>query len=79
MGDYYADRQKWKTAVTYYSQGANQKRLAHCYYLLEDYPALETLASGLPDNHTLLPVSTLATGRVSPIISTLCRTWVVCL
>ncbi len=57
MGDYYADRQKWKTAVTYYSQGANQERLAHCYYLLEDYTALETLASGLPDNHTLLPVS----------------------
>ena len=56
MGDYYADRQKWKHAVTYYSQGKNQDKLAHCYYRLEDYTALEKLANGLPENHSLLSV-----------------------
>lgn len=55
MGDYYADRQKWKQAVSYYTQGKNQDKLAHCHYLLEDYAALEKLANGLPENHSLLP------------------------
>ncbi len=57
MGDYYYERQKWQAAVTYYNQGRNQGQLAHCYYILEDYPSLEGLADSLPDNHTLLPVS----------------------
>ena len=57
IGDYFADRQKWKHAVTYYSQGGNQEKLAHCYYMLEDYPGLDTLASNLPENHPLLSVS----------------------
>ncbi|KAL8581320.1 WD repeat-containing protein 35 [Nucella lapillus] len=37
VGDYYADRQKWQQAVSYYVQGRNQDRLAECYYMLEDY------------------------------------------
>ena len=57
IGDYYADRQKWQHAVTYYSQGRNQERLANCYYMLEDYDNLTKLSDALPENHTLLPVS----------------------
>ncbi|KAK7092123.1 WD repeat-containing protein 35-like isoform X2 [Littorina saxatilis] len=55
VGDYYADRQKWQQAVTYYVQGRNQERLAECYYMLEDYTGLEKMVNTLPENHKLLP------------------------
>ncbi|XP_053316634.1 WD repeat-containing protein 35 isoform X1 [Spea bombifrons] len=55
IGDYFADRQKWLNAVQYYVQGRNQERLAECYYMLEDYDGLETLANSLPENNKLLP------------------------
>ncbi|KAK3088211.1 hypothetical protein FSP39_016191 [Pinctada imbricata] len=55
IGDYYADRQKWQQAVTYYVQGRNQERLAECYYVLEDYGGLEKMVQALPENHKLLP------------------------
>ncbi|XP_074656125.1 WD repeat-containing protein 35-like isoform X2 [Tubulanus polymorphus] len=55
IGDYYADRQKWQQAVTYYVQGRNQERLAECYYMLEDYVGLLSMAQSLPENHQLLP------------------------
>jgi len=55
IGDYYADRQKWSNAVTYYQQGGNQERLAECYYMIEDYDSLAQLAEDLPDDHHLLP------------------------
>ena len=55
IGDYYADRQKWQSAVTYYHQGRNQERIAECYYMLEDYEGLEKMTSSLPENHALLP------------------------
>ncbi|XP_022083410.1 WD repeat-containing protein 35-like [Acanthaster planci] len=55
IGDYYADRQKWSNAVTYYVQGNNQERLAECYYLLEDFVGLQKLADSFPENHRLLP------------------------
>ncbi|KAM6980330.1 WD repeat-containing protein 35 [Aplochiton taeniatus] len=55
IGDYFADRQKWVNAVQYYLQGRSQERLAECYYMLEDYDALERLANLLPENHKLLP------------------------
>ncbi|XP_033640666.1 WD repeat-containing protein 35-like isoform X1 [Asterias rubens] len=55
IGDYYADRQKWGKAVTYYLQGNNQERLAECYYMLEDFIGLQKLADSLPENHRLLP------------------------
>ncbi|XP_065831753.1 WD repeat-containing protein 35-like isoform X2 [Oscarella lobularis] len=51
--DYYADRQKWQNAVSYYLQGRNQERLAHCYYMLEDYNGLENLVLSLPENSPL--------------------------
>lgn len=54
IGDYYADRQKWQNAVTYYVQGRNQARLAECYYMLEDYSGLEKMVHSLPENHALL-------------------------
>ena len=57
IGDYYADRQKWQNAVTYYVQGRNQARLAECYYMLEDYSGLEKMVNTLPENHALLSVS----------------------
>ncbi|XP_071961535.1 WD repeat-containing protein 35-like isoform X2 [Antedon mediterranea] len=55
IGDYFADRQKWQQAVTYYVQGRNQERLAECYYMLEDFNGLQKLADALPENHKLLP------------------------
>lgn len=42
-------------AITYYSQGRNQDRLAECYYIAEDYSGLEKMAEALPENHRLLP------------------------
>ena len=60
IGDYYADRQKWQHAVTYYSQGRNQERLADCYYMLEDYNNLTKLSDALPENNPLLPVRELS-------------------
>uniref|UniRef100_A0A668VVY2 WD repeat-containing protein 35 n=1 Tax=Oreochromis aureus TaxID=47969 RepID=A0A668VVY2_OREAU len=55
IGDYYADRQKWVSAVQYYIKGRNQERLAECYYMLEDYDGLERLTAALAENHKLLP------------------------
>ncbi|CAH1774582.1 unnamed protein product [Owenia fusiformis] len=55
IGNYYADRQKWQQAVTYYLQGRNQERLSECYYMLEDYSGLEKMVANLPENHRLLP------------------------
>ncbi|XP_042302193.1 WD repeat-containing protein 35 isoform X3 [Sceloporus undulatus] len=55
IGDYFADRQKWANAVPYYVQGRNHERLSECYYMLEDYQALEDLANSLPENNKLLP------------------------
>ena len=56
IGDYYAERQKWQHAVTYYNQGRNYEQLAECYYMLDDFSGLETLSSSLPPNHPLLGV-----------------------
>ena len=46
-----------QNAVSYYLQGRNQERLAHCYYMLEDYNGLENLVLALPENSPLLGVS----------------------
>ena len=61
IGDYYADRQKWQNAVTYYVQGRNQARLVECYYMLKDYVGLEKMINTLPENHALLAVSSVDT------------------
>ncbi|TPX70337.1 hypothetical protein SpCBS45565_g01735 [Spizellomyces sp. 'palustris'] len=54
IGDYYYDRQRWSQAATYYAQGRKFERLAECYYLVEDYDALEKLALTLPEGSPLL-------------------------
>ena len=43
IGDYYADRQRFQKAIAYYLQGANQDRLADCYYAIEDYKGLYSM------------------------------------
>eukprot|EP00741_Cyanophora_paradoxa_P024440 tig00022075_g23597.t1 len=54
IGDYYADRQKWSKAVSYYSQAKNADKLIECYYILEDYQGLEKLIPALPENSPML-------------------------
>lgn len=55
IGNYFTDRQKWAHAVTYFTQSNNQEQLLECYYMLEDYDSMASLADALPDNHKLLP------------------------
>eukprot|EP01116_Phalansterium_solitarium_P021577 TRINITY_DN6773_c0_g1_i3.p1 TRINITY_DN6773_c0_g1~~TRINITY_DN6773_c0_g1_i3.p1 ORF type:complete len:1019 (-),score=496.25 TRINITY_DN6773_c0_g1_i3:92-3148(-) len=54
IGDYYAERYKWASAVQYYAQAKNYERLAHCYYVLEDYNGLEDLIHTLSEGDPLL-------------------------
>lgn len=56
IGDYYADRQKHRHAVTYYSQGRNYQQLAECYYRLDNFTELKGLVGTLPPNSPLLEV-----------------------
>ena len=56
IGDYYADRQKYRHAITYYSQGRNYQQLVNCYYRLDDFTSLTDLVSTLPPNSALLEV-----------------------
>ena len=58
IGDYYADRLKFRHATTYYSQGRNYEQLVECYYKLDDFAALKDLVSTLPPDSSLLEVST---------------------
>lgn len=57
IGDYYADRQKFGHAITYYSQGRNYSQLAECYYRLEDFTELKRLVETLPPNSPTLEAS----------------------
>jgi hypothetical protein len=54
IGDYYADRQKWRKAAQYYDQAKNNDALAQCYYILEDFAGLERLAGSVPEGSRLL-------------------------
>ena len=56
IGDYYAERQKYRHATTYYNQGRNYLQLVECYYRLDDFTALKELVSTLPPNSSLLEV-----------------------
>lgn len=62
IGDYYAERQRYRHAVTYYSQGRNYQQLAECYYRLEDFGALKGIVGTLPPNSPLLEVRVLYGG-----------------
>ncbi|EDV23603.1 uncharacterized protein TRIADDRAFT_50569 [Trichoplax adhaerens] len=54
IGDYYADRHRWRDAIRQYVVGHNQNRLAECYYMLEDFEGLDNLMNSVPENHPLL-------------------------
>lgn len=55
IGHYFADRLKWEHAAQYFQQGGNKKRLAECYYRLEDYSKLQSMVYTLPEGDPLLP------------------------
>uniref|UniRef100_A0A0R3RYI0 ANAPC4_WD40 domain-containing protein n=1 Tax=Elaeophora elaphi TaxID=1147741 RepID=A0A0R3RYI0_9BILA len=54
VGDYYAERQKWKQAESYYEKAENHKQLMRCYLMDDNYDNLELLAKRLPDGDKLV-------------------------
>jgi WD repeat-containing protein 35 len=54
IGDYYADRFKWKKAAQYYQQSRNLEQLAECHYRLENFSELSKLRLDQPDDSPLL-------------------------
>ncbi|KAK7794863.1 hypothetical protein R5R35_002889 [Gryllus longicercus] len=55
IGSYFSDRQNWEAAREYYEKGRNLGQTIKCFYILEDYDALEATVNTLPerDNHLL--------------------------
>lgn len=43
-----------ESAKEYYEKARNTEKLVKCYHMLEDYDALQTTATALPDKHPLL-------------------------
>ncbi|RZF44312.1 hypothetical protein LSTR_LSTR006862 [Laodelphax striatellus] len=54
IGDHFADRNNWLSAKEYYEKANNVEKLVKCYQILENYEALETLMTSLPEKHPLL-------------------------
>ncbi|EJD74175.1 WD repeat protein 35 [Loa loa] len=54
IGDYYAERQKWKQAESYYEKGENHEQLIRCYLMDDNYDNMELLAKRLPDGDKLI-------------------------
>ncbi len=54
IGEYYADRFKWKKAVQYFQQSRDIDRLVECYYRLEDFNNLAKLRLDIADGSPLL-------------------------
>ena len=54
IGDYYADRFKWKKASQYYQLSQNLERLAECHYRLENFADLSKLRFDVSDGTALL-------------------------
>jgi len=54
IGDYYADRFKWKLAANFYKKCNNYEKLAEIYYNLESYENLRTITEALPEGNPLL-------------------------
>ena len=54
LGDYSAERQKWSKACKYYKLANDYENLAHAYYKMEDFVALQDLISFIPQNSPLL-------------------------
>ena len=54
IGEYYADRFKWKKAAQYFQLSRNLERLAECYYRLEDFQELAKIRADVSDGTSLL-------------------------
>lgn len=54
VGDYYAERQNWKQAESYYEKAGNHEQLFRCYLMNDKYDNLEILAKHLPDGDKLI-------------------------
>jgi WD repeat-containing protein 35 len=54
IGQYFADRQKWTKAVAYFAQAKNLEGLVNCFYILEDFQALEKLITMVPEGNNIL-------------------------
>ena len=54
IGEYFAERQKWSKAVTYFAQAKSMEGLVDCFYALEDFQALEKLIAMVPEGNQLL-------------------------
>lgn len=57
IGDYYAERQRWRQAVNYYGQARNYEKLVEVNYILEDFDGIEKIAVNLSENSPQLRVS----------------------
>lgn len=54
LGDYWAERHRWKKAAHYYSLAQNNEALVEAYYREEDFVSLEKLIDVLPATSPLL-------------------------
>lgn len=54
IGEYYADRGKWSSAVQYFLKAEDHASLINAYYILEDYTNLRRLIPQLPEGKTYL-------------------------
>ena len=43
IGDHYAEKKKWSTAIEYYQLSKSYKKLSFAYYITEDYAKMEEL------------------------------------
>eukprot|EP01035_Chromulina_nebulosa_P019079 gene19079-24905_t len=56
IGEYYADRFKWKKSAQYFQQSRNLDKLADAYYRLESFDELSQLRLIVPDGTPLLMI-----------------------
>ena len=54
LGDFYADRKMWDSAIPLYRRVGNFEALVETYYIVEDYTSLVALIGTLHDGHPLL-------------------------
>lgn len=56
IGEFHADRFKWKKAASYFQQSRNYERLTECYCRLEDFESLSGLREHINDGSHLFGV-----------------------
>ncbi|EEB10935.1 WD-repeat protein, putative [Pediculus humanus corporis] len=54
IGDYFVDRQNWKSAQEYYEKSRNFEKEAMCAYMLEDWESLKAISRKLNEKHPFL-------------------------